>query len=199
MTLTRALAPAVLLSGLLSGTPHAVPWHHPDPACEGREYRQFDFWLGAWNVDQRIRTADGTYLEFPAVDTVEAALDGCAIVEHWHGTVQFFWAGMTAPARLQGLSVRTWDAREAVWRIHWMDSRDPRFGEPFTGTFSDGMGVFTLEAAGPDGTTSLRRIAFTPGPDGSVDWELAVSSNHGRDWMVLWTMHFTPAGKAVSR
>lgn len=162
------------------------------PACREAERRQFDFWLGTWSVEQRIRAADGTYLEFSAVDTVRSVLDGCAVIEHWHGTVQFFWAGMTAPAPLQGLSVRAWDAREGVWRIHWMDSRDPRFGEPFTGSFADGRGVFTLEGAGPDGTTSLRRITFAPRPDGSVDWELAVR-RAGGTWVVLWTMHFTRA------
>lgn len=182
-----AIVPMVLAMMVPAGVRSPAPTR---PSCEEAERRQFDFWLGTWNVQQRIRSADGTYLEFPAVDTVRSTLDGCAIREHWHGTVQFFWAGMTRPVMLDGLSVRAWDRDAGVWRIHWMDSLDPRFGEPFSGTFSDGKGVFTLEAPGRDGAMSLRRITFTPRADGSVDWELAVRRDGG-EWVVLWTMHFT--------
>lgn len=180
---------ALLVATLGSHSPGA--WNPPVPRCAGEEYRQFDFWIGTWDVQQRIRTTDGSYLAFPATDTVRTTLDGCALLEHWHGTVQFFWAGMTAPGPLEGLSVRAYDAEAGAWRIHWMDTQDPRFGAPFTGTFHDGTGTFFLDVERPDGTTSRRRITFANITPDTVDWELAVSTDAGANWVVLWTMHFT--------
>ena len=53
-------------------------WAVTSPAEECRQMprmQALDFWIGKWDVSQGGQL-DGT-------DTVEATLDGCAILEHW--------------------------------------------------------------------------------------------------------------------
>lgn len=118
---------------------------------------------------------------------VSKALDGCAVVEHWEGTVQFFWEGMEAPEPLKGLSVRAYDPRSGKWYIHWMDTRSPRFGPPYAGRFQGGRGEFFRESQTPQGTRRAR-ITFSDITADSVRWELAISRDEGKSWVTLWTM-----------
>jgi len=162
-----------------------------EAACAAPEARQFDFWLGDWTIDQRILRPDGSYLELPARTSVRSAVTGCALVEEWRGDVQFFWAGMEAPAELHGLSVRAWDPETRTWVIHWLDDMDPVLGEPFIGGFEDGRGVFTQTTTGPDGVERTFRITFENPADGVVDWQLAFSRDGGASWTTLWSMRMT--------
>lgn len=56
--------------------------------CGGPQARAFDFWIGEWDIRQRILKEDGAYLELPAKTSVSIALDGCALIEHWEGEVK---------------------------------------------------------------------------------------------------------------
>lgn len=158
--------------------------------CDAPPYRRFDFWLGSWAVRQEIRTGEGGFLELPARDSVSRTLDGCALLEHWEGDVQFFWEGMDRPVHLWGLSVRSYDERSGKWEINWMDSRRPTFGEPFRGGFRDGRGVFIRRGAAPDGSRRDYRIVFSDITPESLEWELDSSRDAGATWTPLWRMHF---------
>lgn len=45
-------------------------------ACEEAAYRQFDFWLGQWEVHTRDGTLAGR-------NTIEQAESGCLLIENW--------------------------------------------------------------------------------------------------------------------
>lgn len=47
----------------------------PPPACTAAEYRQFDFWIGDWQVFDKTGKQVGT-------SHIEAILGGCVIAEH---------------------------------------------------------------------------------------------------------------------
>lgn len=155
--------------------------------CNSPEARVFDFWIGDWNIQQKILSQDGTWLDLQAKTSVATDLDGCAILEHWEGSVQFFWEGMQAPESIKGLSVRSYDERSGRWYIHWMDSRMPSFGAPYIGRFDDDKGVFFREWETPQGKR-IGRITFSDITPTSVHWDLAVSSDNGESWTVLWIM-----------
>jgi hypothetical protein len=61
--------------------------------CLSPEAREFDFWIGDWIIEQKILQQDGSWLKLDATTSVSPDLNGCAIVEHWEGSVQFFWEG----------------------------------------------------------------------------------------------------------
>ena len=147
----------------------------------------FDFWIGDWRIQQKILRQDGTWLELPAKTSVAPVLDGRALVEHWQGEVQFFWEGMQSVESMKGLSVRTYDPDTEKWRIHWMDSRTPRFDSPYVGVLTEDRGEFFREWETPQGKR-IGRITFSDITTDSVHWELAVSSDDGNTWRTLWIM-----------
>lgn len=155
--------------------------------CGSPEARAFDFWIGKWAIRQSILQADGTYLHFPATTSVTRALDGCALVEHWEGTVQFFWEGMNAPRAMKGLSVRSYDPQTEQWSIYWMDTRAARFESPYVGGFADGKGEFYREWETPE-AKQIGRITFSGITPDSVQWSLAISRDGRQTWTTIWTM-----------
>lgn len=152
-------------------------------ACVG----EFDFWLGNWDVRQRLLNADGSWLELPASTSVTREGGGCAIIEHWSGSVQFFWEDMQAPEEIWGLSVRVRDPQSGLWSIYWMDSRSPRFDAPYVVGFQGNRGEFFRAIETPGGPR-LARIVFSRARPELVNWELAVSADQGASWTPLWTM-----------
>ena len=195
-TLASGLAVIVALVGCRQ-TPRGVeepPAERP-AGCPSAGARQFDFWLGSWQVRQEILGADGKMHPFEAESTVSLAAGGCALVEHWRGEVQFPWEGMEAPAMQHGLSVRAYDPATKSWRIHWLDSRHPAFGPAFEGRFDGtGRGVFTRTTSGAGGGELVTRIVFERRGRGAVHWELAVSRDAAASWTTLWTMDFRRPG-----
>lgn len=167
----------LMLAGTVTGQTVSDP-------CAASAVRQFDFWIGEWTVTQEIVTVDGDWETYAARSTVTPALDGCALVERWEGVVRFYWEGMRVPEAIEGLSVRS-PGPDGTWRIYWMDSRNPVFGEPWVGDFASGEGTFFRR-----GDPSLTRIRFFDISETRVEWELAVSMDGGQTWAPLWLMHF---------
>jgi hypothetical protein len=69
--------------------------------CRAPEYREFDFWIGSWQVP-----TGGV----PSADFITSGLDGCAIFEDWHGAGGF-----------HGRSMSAFDASDGQWHQHWVD------------------------------------------------------------------------------
>lgn len=155
--------------------------------CRDQAAREFDFWVGDWNIRQEILQADGSWRTFPAFTSVTSVLDGCALLEHWQGEVLFFWNGMQEPATMKGLSVRSYDPGSGTWSIYWMDTLSPQFGAPYVGTIKDGHGSFFREWDTGQGSRS-GRINFAAAGTDAVNWSLAISSDGGRTWSGLWRM-----------
>jgi hypothetical protein len=175
------------VSGIEDPTVGQIQNSIPSVACASPEARQFDFWIGEWNINQKILQADGRWLKLGATTKVSPALDGCALIEHWEGQVLFFWEGMKEVQQLRGLSVRSFDPKTGKWSIYWMDTRNPRFGV-FEGGFIDGKGEFVRTGTTSDGRPLLSRITFSGISTNAVEWDLAVSSNMGKAWQTLWQM-----------
>jgi ketosteroid isomerase-like protein len=148
----------------------------------------FDFWLGDWNVAQRIWSGESDdFEEFTGRTRVRGIEQGGALVESYDAEARFFWLGMEQPRRVRAASVRLWDPARSEWRIYWMDSVGGAFDRPFRGSFVGGEGVFEVvdEAAG-----RTRRIVFRPVSEDAVDWELEVRSTGADAGQSLWTIAF---------
>lgn len=151
------------------------------------KYREFDFWLGEWNIKQKILKADGNWFESLAKNRVFLALDSCAVIENWEGEVQFFWDGMDTPENMEAISIRSYDPKSDMWQINWIDSRNTRF-TIFEGKFENGKGEFFRIVNDKSGKTTMIRITFSEIYQDSVRWELAVSNEHNTDFSTLWIM-----------
>ncbi len=71
-------------------------------ACSAAEYRQFDFWIGKWDVYNPAGLLAGT-------NVVERDLDACVVEENW--TDRF--GG-------RGRSLNTYDAATRTWHQFWV-------------------------------------------------------------------------------
>lgn len=132
--------------------PPATPPAPPPPACTAPEHRQFDFWVGSWDVFPTGRTD-----RLVGHSLIERLYDGCVIRENW------------IPHRLHGGgSISSYFPDEGVWRQVWADSSNG-WGV-FEGRFENGgmtlSGVWK-NVNGP-GTQAVTRTTWSRQPDGSV-------------------------------
>lgn len=156
---------------------------------EAEQVRDFDFWLGDWQLGQRIWSGkDDAFEPYEARSQVRAVEGGGALLESFEGEVRFFWAGMDEPRRIRGASVRVYEPTENQWRIFWIDTLERNFGPPFKGAFSAGSGEFLR--VDPVGGAPPTRIRFLPLSETRVDWDLAIRPPEAAGWQSLWSIEF---------
>src|SRR4030095_7108901 len=81
------------------GKPTAAP-----PPCSTPEHRQFDFWLGEWEVREAGKVA--------GINRITPIVGGCARREKWTGA-----SGTT------GTSLNMYDAVRKRWHQTWVDDK----------------------------------------------------------------------------
>jgi len=136
------------------------------PCAYSTENRQFDFWLGEWNVV----TTRG---EVPAGSSkIELILGDCVIQENWTGG-----GGGT------GKSYNIYNQPLKRWEQYWVDSVGGNIF--FYGGLKDGvMDYWTDAIPQPDGTTLKRHLQFfNLGPD-TVRQFSQGSNDDGKTWHV---------------
>jgi hypothetical protein len=136
----------------------------PPLACAGDETRQFDFWLGEWDV---YGGADGARLV--GHNRIERSGNGCWLSEHWQST-----------RGSDGTSLNAWDAQFKVWRQFWVGADGVVLR--LQGGLRDGAMVMTGDLPKADGGMQRQRISWTPKPDGSVVQLWEISDDDGKSW-----------------
>ena len=150
-------------------TPVATPSPVPQmsASCSGEKYRQFDFWLGDWE----LVGGDG---KKSADDHVVMVLGGCGVQENWTGTKNG-----------QGLSFSAYDPATRRWHQTLMDDGGAVLN--LEGEFADGKMILvgTRPSQKEKGVTITHRIAWTPQPNHSVKQIWENSTNGGRTWRLV--------------
>jgi hypothetical protein len=143
--------------------------------CQAVEHRQFDFWVGTWDVFGPAGKKVGE-------NRIELIADGCALFEQWSGN-----GGST------GRSLNIYDATDRRWHQTWVDNSGTLL--VLAGGLVERSMVMSMSGPHPTdpNATALQRIAWTPAGDGSVRqlWEL--SSDGGRTWTVLFDGRYVRA------
>jgi hypothetical protein len=146
----------------LAQTPQALP------RCDGPEYRQFDFWIGTWDVRPASQPEAA-----PMSNVITSEDDGCVIRERWKG------------ARMTGQSVNIYDRSRGKWHQTWVDSTGGL--HEYWGTRRpDGVMAFEgdLPPRRPGEGRVSTRMTFFPLASDKVR-QLAESSNDGgKTWSV---------------
>ena len=157
---------SALLAGPRSAAAQAVP--APGSSCQTVEHRQFDFWVGHWDVFVPSGKKAGQ-------NRIEVIADGCALLEHWTGG-----GGLT------GQSLNIYDANDRRWHQTWVDNSGTLL--MLTGGFVERSMVLSMSGPSQADPAKIvqQRITWTPAADGSVRqlWESSVDS--GRTWTVLF-------------
>ncbi len=155
----------VVLLGLLSVLP-AEAQERQQP-CSSEEARQFDFWVGEWEVQQPAGTPVGA-------NTIRKILNGCVLHESY-----------TTPSGYAGESFNIYDASRKVWHQSWVDVGGLLL--TLEGGFRDGAMVLEGETQGPNGPV-VQRITWRM-VDGDPDrvsqlWE--TSQDGGKEWSIAF-------------
>ncbi len=175
-TCSAALAAATLVTPATSSAQSNLPAPTPAPAgptptaapCAEAEHRQFDFWIGDWDVIAPDGAQAGS-------NVIEPVLGGCALQERWSGRGGFV-----------GTSLNSYSAATKQWHQHWVD------GQGGLLRLAGGMegGRMVLGSRGPDPTrpaaTVQQRIAWTPLPDGAVRQLWEQSDDEGQTWTLVF-------------
>lgn len=125
------------------------------------EQRQFDFWVGRWDVRDQAGTLQGR-------NHVEAILGGKVLQEHWQGAKG--GGGTSLNAYLPG---------KKVWHQTWVDDQgnvlDLEGG-------MEGSSMVLRGETSAKGAKQLERITWTPLPDGRVRQFWQQSLDGGATW-----------------
>ena len=151
----------------------------------------FDFLCHAWTVRHRklktwLAGADD-WVEFEGTSTTRPILGGGGNVED---------NLINAPGgAYRAAAVRSFDAKDKVWRIWWLDQRFPaEIGPPVVGQFEGDRGVFITDDTWQGIPIQMRFIWLKD--DGPKErnhgprWEQAFSKDGGTTWEVNWVMEF---------
>ncbi|MES2104304.1 MAG: hypothetical protein V4634_09810 [Pseudomonadota bacterium] len=154
---------------IFAQTPTAAPpAAEPVKPCNSQEYRQFDFWLGQWDVF----LPDG---KTAGASVIQSFADGCALLENWSGT-----GGFT------GKSINIYDITDKQWHQSWVDNSGSRLN--LDGKFADGKMVLWTDAPNPNKAGGILRqqITWTKNADGSVRQLWETSEDAGKTWVTAF-------------
>jgi len=135
-----------------------------ESACSSSEHRQFDFWIGRWDVfDAKTGERAGSSL-------IESLYDGCVLRENW-----------TSPG-FAGGSLNIYVASDSKWHQTWVDQSGAL--REFIGGMENGKMILVAKSRirQEPGKTVLVRMTFTPNPDGSVRQFSDYSKDEGATW-----------------
>jgi len=138
--------------------------------CGAPENRQFDFWVGDWQV----RKPDGS---LAGLNRITLEYGGCVIHERY-----------ATGKGYSGESLNTYDAVRKVWHETWVDNTGLLL--TLEGHWDGKNMVLEGIGPGPDGVMAKQRITWTPNPDDSIRqlWE---SADRKRAWVVVFDGRYT--------
>jgi hypothetical protein len=134
--------------------------------CRAAEYRQFDFWVGDWDVQAPNGPSVGHNL-------VTLEQEGCLLVEHWTGSS----GGQT------GTSFNYYDVRDKKWHQLYLDNSGNAGAFPaMAGSLVDGKMVLLTDETQK---TVWRWKWYVLAP-GKVRQMAEQSSDGEKTWSMVW-------------
>jgi hypothetical protein len=130
--------------------------------CTGDKHRQFDFWLGDWQVTGPDGTVAGT-------NRIRSIQGGCVLHESWRGA-----SGTT------GESFNMYYNRDGLWHQTWVDNSGGRLD--LIGGLRDGAMVLEGITPADDGQEVLHRITWSRLDGGRVRQHWQTSRDAGVTW-----------------
>ncbi len=157
-----------LFAGLILGVV-AMPSASASP-CDAPAHRQFDFWLGEWQV----RTPDG---KLAGTNRIDREYNGCVLHERY-----------STGRGYSGESLNAYDSARNVWHQTWVDTDGTLL--LLEGGIREGKMVLEGQTGNAGAAPTKHRITWTPNTDGSVRqlWE---STDAKGQWTVAFDGHYT--------
>jgi pimeloyl-ACP methyl ester carboxylesterase len=136
-----------------------------NPCMYSEKARQFDFWIGDWDVFVNGRKV--------GENLIERETNGCTLIENWKNN-----SGGT------GKSINAYDASVGKWKQFYVGSQGSLF--LFEGGLVGNQMKFTAETVDQKGSKTLHRFEFTDLPDKTVRQKWDTSKDGGKTYTTIW-------------
>ena len=140
------------------------------PCLYSTEAKQFDFWIGEWDVFNPPGQKVGT-------SVIQQVSAGCGILENW---TDAFGGG--------GKSINFYDPNTGKWHQYWIGQN----GVPnrYSGTYRDGAMRYEGEPLANKGSQPLNRLTFFNLDANTVRQLAEQSKDDGKTWTVLYDFKY---------
>jgi len=166
---SRSMRMLILIGLMAPLASRPLPAQSSSP-CSASEYRQFDFWIGDWEVFDSSGTRLGENL-------VTRELDGCALAEHWQ----------SSRGSHRGNSYNIYDRSTGRWHQTWVDSGGLLL--QLEGGLQGTAMVLQGQTRDAAGAVIRERIRWSPEPGGVVRqrWD---QSKDGVTWTTVFDGYY---------
>lgn len=138
-------------------------------ACESEEYRQFDFWLGTWEVSN----PQNDQISKSKISLIN---DGCTLLEEY-----------STSSGYKGKSLNSFNSATKLWHQTWMDNTGLVL--ILNGQF-DGQSMILSHHA-IKSSAVLNQITWTPNVHGTVRQHWQTSKDNGKTWQTAFDGLYT--------
>jgi tetratricopeptide (TPR) repeat protein len=142
-----------------------------NPCKAGPEFRQFDFWIGEWDVKNPQGVTVGS-------SSVQLILGRCIIFENWSGG-----------GGNNGKSFNIYDVNDIKWHQSWVD--DKGTFTHYIGGIVNGDMVVTGDGAIVNGKKTLLRMTYTRLANGDVRQHGENSADDGKTWTTSYDFTYS--------
>lgn len=139
-----------------------------NPCKASPEFRQFDFWIGEWDVKNPQGVVVGS-------SSIQLILGSCVIFESWSTPV------------MNGKSFNIYDSTDRKWHQSWAD--DKSTFKHYVGEIKDGKMVYLNEATA-NGKKTLARMTFSKLANGDVRQHGENSTDDGKTWTTTFDLTY---------
>jgi hypothetical protein len=145
--------------------------------CSSPEFRQFDFWIGEWDVFGKTGQKAGD-------SKISLILDSCIILEEWSS------ANVQKGLRYAGKSFNTWNASAKQWQQTWVDNVGNTTAF-IKGTFENNKIIFyTAPFQFSKDTTAARRLTFFDLGKDKVRQLGEITKDNGTTWATEYDLEY---------
>ena len=169
-----------------SSSPAATPTTPaPSKACADAAHREFDFWIGDWDLVLRARrsAASEEWDEAKATNQIRATHGGCVIEERFAADGPGEpWSGHSVSAFTQG-----------KWRQTWVDDQGSYL--LFVGARTKDAMILEGEPQERDGRKFRMRMVFDAITPASLTWRWERTEDEGATWRAMMVIEYRRATK----
>jgi hypothetical protein len=151
----------------LHSDPRFVALVEPLRPCQAPEHRQFDFWLGDWDVTAPASPGSTSRNRITLIN------GGCTLREEY-----------TTPLGYEGTSLNFYDATQRVWHQTWIDNQG---GVLF---LDGGLQDRSMVMATTTDPQNIQRITWTSLDDGRVRQHWEATTDGGKTWSTVFDGYY---------
>ena len=141
----------------------------PHKPCNTTEYRQFDFWVGDWDVETPAAPGRASHSRITRIH------DGCTILEQYE-----------SPDGYVGSSLNFYDAPRKVWHQTWIDNQG---GALYLEGRLEGKAM-VLRSVGE--AVNVQCITWTPLDGGGLRQHWESTTDGGKTWATVFDGNYRP-------